>query len=336
MTSMDYPASNDGTTGEVVNYSYLNQMLLDRVSSAANTYVNNTDYDAAGRVDMRELGLSGSSPLIQVDYTYFNRTDANGQGRLKQIMSGSPADPDSLQDLRYTYDTNGNVLTIQDYKAGSPQTQTFTYDNLDRLSTAQASGGSGGTYTLQNYTYDSVTGNLASKAGVSYTYGDTAHKHAVKTMGSNTYSYDAYGNQSSRTVGGNTFTLHYDAENRLVSVSGAATASFVYDGDGNRVKGTVNGVTIAYIGSPAIQQYQEWTGSTSSMRKFYYAGSTRVAMRTGISTLRYILEDHLGGMAVTTDSNGAYQTELRYYPWGERRFGYGSIPTTFQFTGQMR
>ena len=35
----------------------------------------------------------------------------------------------------------GNVLTIKDYKAGAPQTQTFTYDAADRLSTAQAAGG---------------------------------------------------------------------------------------------------------------------------------------------------------------------------------------------------
>ncbi len=49
----------------------------------------------------------------------------------------------------------------------------------------------------------------------------------------------------------------------------------------------------------------------------------------------------MGGTSITTDSAGAYQTELRYYPWGERRYGYGSIPTilrssgqAFQFTGQ--
>jgi hypothetical protein len=35
----------------------------------------------------------------------------------------------------------------------------------------------------------------------------------------------------SRTTGGQSFTLTYDAENRLVSVSGAVSASFVYDGD---------------------------------------------------------------------------------------------------------
>ncbi len=46
-----------------------------------------------------------------------------------------------MQYLGYTYDANGNVMTINDPNAGGPQTQTFTYDALDRLSSAVASGG---------------------------------------------------------------------------------------------------------------------------------------------------------------------------------------------------
>ncbi len=58
-------------------------------------------------------------------------------------------------------------------------------------------------------------------------------------------------------MGGQHYTLVYDAENRVVSVSGPSmSASFVYDGDGNRVKSTINDVTTYFIGS-----YYEVTGT---------------------------------------------------------------------------
>jgi hypothetical protein len=50
--------------------------------------------------------------------------------------------------------------------------------------------------------------------------------------------------------------------------------------------------------------YFEWTGSTSTMKKYYYAGGTRVAERTGSSTLNFLLGDHLGSTAITTNSSG--------------------------------
>ncbi len=134
---------------------------------------------------------------------------------------------------------------------------------------------------------------------------------------------------TTRTVGSNTYNLTYDAENHLAGVSGAATATFVYDGDNNRVKATVGGVTTVHIGA-----YFEWTGSTSTMKTYYSAGGARVAVRTGSSTLSFILTDHLGSTSVTTNSSGTLLTDNRYKAWGESRYASGTLPTKFTYTGQ--
>ncbi len=148
-------------------------------------------------------------------------------------------------------------------------------------------------------------------------------------MDLDSYSYDENGNQVTRNVSGSSYTLGYDAENRLVSVAGAATATFVYDGDGNRVKGEIiGGATTTYIGN-----YAEWiSGSPGSLVKYYYAGATRVAMKN--SDLYYLLGDHLGSTSVTANINGVKSAEVRYYPWGTERYTYSSTLTTFRFTGQ--
>jgi len=159
--------------------------------------------------------------------------------------------------------------------------------------------------------------------------------HAVSSWNGNTYWYDANGNQTSRFSGVTVDNLHYDAENRLIEVerntSGNIVATFVYDGDGNRVKATLSGVTTYYVGN-----YFEWTGSTSTMVKYYYAGGQRIAMRKGNpGTVYWLLGDHLGSTAITAYSSGSKKAELRYHPWGATRYSSGTTPTDRQFTGQV-
>jgi hypothetical protein len=72
-------------------------------------------------------------------------------------------------------------------------------------------------------------------------------------------------------------------------VSGAAAASFGYDGDGNRVVGVEGGATTVYIGN-----YYEWHGTITDTIKYYYAGAERVAMRTGSADLLWLLVSILG------------------------------------------
>jgi YD repeat-containing protein len=71
----------------------------------------------------------------------------------------------------------GNLLNIYDYKMGSPQVQTFTYDGADRLTSASASGGTQGNVALESYSYQPGTGVLSSKGGQALSY--TANNNSI-------------------------------------------------------------------------------------------------------------------------------------------------------------
>ncbi len=339
-----YPGGSSGQIGEQVNFTPNVQGLLRQVQSNGSTYyVGETLYNALGQVTERRLG--STSGVVRQLYNY---TVAENF-RLVSLQAGNATPYTNLQNLSYGYDDVGNVLTISDAAAydgdatPATQAQSFTYDPLHRLKTAQTSGAAGyGDYSQKNYDYDAI-GNLThfESATQNQYYQDAAHKHAVTHIGGTApgnqkYWFDANGNATRRIAGTQDVTLSYDTENRLTGMSGGVTASYVYDGDGNRVKTTTGGITTVYIGN-----YFEWTGSTATMKSYYYAGGTRVAMRTRSSTgtVNYLLGDHLGSQALTLTSVGVRlntNTELRYMPYGVARYTAGTTPTSFNFTGQRK
>jgi RHS repeat-associated protein len=164
----------------------------------------------------------------------------------------------------------------------------------------------------------------------------------VTISGSNSFQDDANGNQTTRVIGADTFTLFYDAENRLIQVkkNNIEIASFVFDGNGNRVQSTLSGTTTTFVGS-----HYEVTGST--ITKYYFAGGSRIAMRKYTipqsMTVEYLFGDHLASTGLTADTAGAKVSEMKYKPWGEIRYSWtAGISTTpayklpsYSFTGQF-
>lgn len=219
----------------------------------------------------------------------------------------------------------------------------FYYDGLNRLKgkTYQAGIADPASYACPadtglstiTYTYDATAGQnngLGRRTGMTDASGSASwvfasrgriilnpeHKHAVTHLGgtapaNQNYWYDANGNAVWRIGGGLDVTLTYNRENQLTDVTGGVTESYLYDGDGKRVKGTGSGTTTTYIGD-----YYELQGAT--VKKYYntsaggYAGNVRVAQNNG-GTLYFLLGDHLSSTNLTVTSSGARVTQLRYY-----------------------
>lgn len=185
MKSLKYP------DGETVNYAY-NRSGEIKTIIGNQTYVSNVDYN-----QNRQMLLVNYGNGAHTDYDYNAATF-----RLNHLTTNDGA----LQDLRYQFDNAGNVKILTDSR--NTATQSFTYDDLNRLTSAI-----GQTYGAKYYRYDSI-GNMIEKEGVKYNYGeDGAGPHAL-TSGDNGLKtvYDANGNMISK----DNKIFEYDAQNHLV------------------------------------------------------------------------------------------------------------------------
>lgn len=155
--ALDRPTAETLPDDSTIAYSYNNQGLLDSITGV----VSDLDYNAFGKVTERDYANGLSTTLS------YNSDDF----RLNQILT-----PD-VQNLTYTYDDVGNVLSITEMV--EEFYQSFTYDGLNRLSTATENA-----HFDYTFGYNSI-GNILwvneslGSVSTKYTYGDGAGPHAL-------------------------------------------------------------------------------------------------------------------------------------------------------------
>jgi len=321
LTSMQYP----NTTNLSYTFNSAGQIQTIKDLTTSSNYVNSVSYNEAGQPTQTVFGNSDTTINTYDPKTF----------RLTNIQTTDKTGA-SLQNLSYTYDSVGNILSINDAKyTGS---QTFQYDHLNRLTQATSS-----KYGTKTFSYDTI-GNLILKDGLTYTYGLSGKiPHAVTSLSDGTaFTYDANGNMAKKSKSGVTTTYTYDTENHLKTVvQGWLTIDqFEYDGDGGRTKKIAqNGpamTTTRYIG----KLYEE-TGNLQI--KHIFLGGQEVASVTKntstlVNTVIYYHPDHLGGTNVTTNSAGQIRELCEYLPFGgfSRHDKYGSSEEVawFYFTGK--
>ena len=221
------------------------------------------------------------------------------------------------------YDSVGNVTKIVD--GVNSETIDYTYDELNRVLTASVPTG-------ESFAYDTI-GNMTSKSGTALSYGTTSPKHAVKSHGTTTYSYDANGSLTAK----GTQAIKYDPEQRPILVQdGSSIHRAAYDGDGVRRKRDDDNGTVHYLGGYERKLAAD-SNSSDTVTKYYSASlgalSRSVAFRRG-GTLHWVGSDHLGGTIRVLDGSFTALDGMRYKPYGEDRDTGSSLNTDRKFTGQ--
>ncbi len=149
------------------------------------------------------------------------------------------------EDLNFSYFNDGKIKEIldNDLTDGVDSKQTFSYDDLNRLVSAQGAS-SDYIYGSLSFNYD-LNGNLRSKDGNTLYYNDASHPYAVTGInGVTKYQYDANGNMTTRDGK----QLVYDAKNRLVQIWNGTVKEeeYVYSSSGHRIKKIKSDGTVTY------------------------------------------------------------------------------------------
>ncbi len=297
------------TIGDALGYSGASRTIYQRVDLM----------NARGKVTKETRGITNDLPsgAAEVYYDYEFAT-----GRADEIRAYDGVLGYEIQHLEYDWDTVGNLEARREFSGTKNLSETFGYDDLNRLETY-------GIPSLpQTITYDANhIGNIVSKTGVtgSYGYGDglTAGPHAVVSFNGNSLTYDQNGNLTND----GSRAITYSAFNKptTISVSGHTT-EFKYGPDRARYyrKDIGNGgVTETwYLGNVEIVNRPD----SKQERRRYIAG---VAIETTIysgatedsRTTRYLFHDHLGSIDAITDDQGGNVVYQSFNAWGERRSG---------------
>jgi RHS repeat-associated protein len=360
--TMSYEYNLDGSlkvahypSGAAVTYT---PDLAGRTASAHDlgnviNYVTGATYAPAGLAGFVS-GQSSNFAGITNAFSYDKRLQPTN---MQATFPGSNG-PVDVFDINYDFHLNngdnGNVFAIINNRDNS-RNQTFTYDALNRLASAQNAGTDCGQPTLNGktkfwgngYTYD-AWGNLTGKGNLPGANSakcnsesmdrtaDAQNRLHVKPNTGADYQYDAAGNMTYNADAGQYYS--YDPENRI---TGAGGFTYTYDADSNRVEKSTGANpptgTLYWYMSLGVVAESDLNGVTQS--EYIFFGGNRVARRDGVNGVGgvfYYFSDDLKSASVITDSAGVIKSDSDYYPWGGEMQFVNNDPNHYKFTAKER
>jgi RHS repeat-associated protein len=259
----------------------------------------NLSRDYVGRVNGSSQSMSGTSLLNET--IAWNPDGTQSGNSITRNGSVSASDPRT-----YGYNQRGELL-LQNFSPSSGLNGSATY---------QFDGGTAGGLGLRT----GVTLGTAMSGVTAQSYSTFARLGSMSVSGSLTnnsvgtpvaQTYDAAGNVTTRTAGGSTDTLTWDAFGQLVkdvrTGTGAFTWSAVYDGLGRRLQTTQGSLTVQSSYDPEVEFLELVTKINGTRNWKVYgpdldgrygglngAGGLEAVYNQATSTATYVLSDTYG------------------------------------------
>ena len=246
-------------------------------------------------------GYNGTNQVTSISYGTGAATRSlsyDAQHRITSDVLKNPAGATEAS-VAYGYDNDGNVTSKTTTGLSDAGTNTYTYDDADRLASWTS-----GTAAPTTYAYDN-DGNLTQAGTTSYTYDD---RDRLVSSGTTSYTYDPRGTRTGVTTSAGTTTSIYDAFDELIA---SGTNSYTYDALGRlTTAGTTNTFT-----------YDNLTDATTSdgSQKFDFDPTGNlVALTTSNGTAGLAFNDHHDDVVATyTPTANTLNGTASYNPWGQ-------------------
>jgi len=147
------------------------------------------------------------------------------------------------------------------------------------------------------------------------------------------WSYDAAGNTLNTGAGTESYT--WNAEERMATVASSLYGddTYVYDGDGERVKKASGKVYWHGAGGEVLAE-SDLGGNVTA--EYVFFDGERLARIDASGSVDYYLSDKLGSSAVVTDSGGNVLDDSDFLPFGDELDFASSSGNTYKYTGLER
>lgn len=263
-----YPNSsldqNNSATQFGVKYGYQNGYLTS-IMSTANAqglcieHWRADSYDALGRVELETVGRLVST---QRDF----KPGQNVLERINSVTLRAGAET-TVQNLTYSYDAVNNLMSRADLL--NDVTETFWYDNLDRLTTHNKGGA-----LVTSVVYDQI-GNITHKSDVgNYHYNpsgtNSIRPHAVKGITGSAASADLTKFNVNWEYDGQEYIRSLPTARQSLLETEGQPAPFEYDANGNATKSGNRSIAWTAFDKPQRMAAALGSNGTSSVSVYQY------------------------------------------------------------------
>jgi RHS repeat-associated protein len=293
--------------------AHTGQLAHLRYGTAAGSRQLNFVFDTAA---LSPLLRGTNAELLSDGYAY------NAFGEHLGYVAQSNADPKNPIELfkqNFVRDKLGRITEKSEVVNGVTTVYGYEYDLAGRLEKVSENG-----VLMRTYGFDSNSNRISMLAGSSSITGTADDQDRLLSYGTNTYTYAANGETTSRTKAGSVRNFDYDVMGNLRTLTeGTLQLRYGFDAQGRRVQRYQNNVlTHTWLYQDQLRIAGE-IKADGSLQQFVYGEKVNVPSlilrrENKVFVAYRVISDHLGSVRlVVKASDGIIMQRMRYDEYGQ-------------------